>query len=218
MVPEFLAIEKIKRQWANPQKVVHYPGVKEGIYLWYYQPKPSGEFKLEKMPGERAIFIRPEPWTAQYYQGKTNFMDDLLMGLKHKYRIVVLPRGGEQKAYYQQERFSPIVVPEKSIPLADVMENCDLFIGAGGTMTREAAVLGVPTISIYQDKLLDVDRYLIDQGAMIHEANLTSEKVVRFVQDAQRCRSDSRLLEKGQEAYDLIKTSLLNSGSAKMNL
>jgi predicted glycosyltransferase len=34
MVPEFLGMEKLRKQWANPKKVVHYPGVKEGIYLW----------------------------------------------------------------------------------------------------------------------------------------------------------------------------------------
>ena len=34
MVPEFLAAEKLRKQWANPRKVVNYPGVKEGIYLW----------------------------------------------------------------------------------------------------------------------------------------------------------------------------------------
>ena len=34
MVPEFLTSEKLRKQWANPRKVVNYPGVKEGIDLW----------------------------------------------------------------------------------------------------------------------------------------------------------------------------------------
>ena len=213
MVPEFLATEKIERQWAKAEKVIHYPGVKEGVYLWYYEPKRSGNFKIDKRHDQKVIFIRPEPWTAQYYQGETNFIDELLINLKDDFKIVLLPRGEEQKAYYMQDRFAPIMVPEKSISLADVMENCDLFIGAGGTMTREAAVLGIPTISIYQDKLLDVDNYLIKNHAMIHEKDLTAERVIRFVQDVQRRPSNQDLLQKGEQAYELIKQVLLDENS-----
>ena len=38
MVPEFLDVEKVKKQWAREEKIIRYPGVKEGIYLWSYDP------------------------------------------------------------------------------------------------------------------------------------------------------------------------------------
>ena len=66
------------------------------------------------------------------------------------------------------------------------MGNCDLFIGAGGTMTREAAVLGIPTISVYQDTLLDVDNYLIQKGHMIHKRDLDVAFVVDFLEKSQK--------------------------------
>lgn len=42
-----------------------------------------------------------------------------------------------------------------------------LFLGGGGTMTQEAALLGVPTISIYPQKLPAVLEFLKDVGLVI---------------------------------------------------
>jgi hypothetical protein len=50
------------------------------------------------------------------------------------------------------------------------MDGGDLFILAGGTMMPEAAVLGIPTLSIYQNELLIVDRYSISIGIITHVA------------------------------------------------
>ncbi len=209
LVPEFIDPRKIARQWAKPDKVTTYPGVKEGIYLWR-QSRPEGAGNtFPKRPGAKTIFIRPEPYTAQYYKGELNFMDDLLFGLRDRFTVIVLPRTKVQESYYRQAKFSGIFVPEKPIALAEIMENCSLFIGAGGTMTREAAVLGVPTISIYQDELLDVDKYLISRGAMIHSRQLDVKTVTEFLEDRGRRGADPELLRKGKEAYDLVISTIL---------
>jgi len=211
MVPEFVALKKIQKQWAGAEKIVQYPGVKEGIYLWDYKPSISDSFEVDDIEHKKIIFIRPEPWTAQYYQGETNFIDTLLIDLKDRFKIVLLPRGRVQERYYRQEKFAGITVPEKTISLTDIMENCDFFIGAGGTMTREAAVLGIPTISIYQDKLLDVDNFLIEKKSMIHKKKLDVEFVVNFLEDRGKRPPDKELLDKGKEAYELIKKTLLTN-------
>lgn len=209
LVPEFLNVRKVRRQWAKAEKIIQYPGVKEGIYLWYYQPTPSGSFKIDNRKNKRVIFIRPEPWMAQYYQGKKNFIDSLLIELKDAFKVVLLPRGMVQEEYYRQDKFVGVIIPEKSINLADIMENCDLFIGAGGTMTREAAVLGIPTISIYQDRLLDVDKYLIEKGLMTHELDPDAEFVVNFLKNMEKRPPDKQLLHKGRETFELIMKTLL---------
>jgi len=41
-------------------------------------------------------------------------------------------------------------------------------------------VLGIPTISIYQDELLDVDRFLMESGFMVHQPHPDAESVIRF--------------------------------------
>jgi hypothetical protein len=67
------------------------------------------------------------------------------------------------------------------------------MIGAGGTMNREAAVLGVPTISCYPENLLGVDRYLIKKGRMIHTRSAT--KIVNYVLENIGKRNNGIVLE-----------------------
>lgn len=209
MIPEFLDIKKVKKQGAKTNKTTQYPGVKEGVYLWNYQPGDGRNNPVSTASGKDVIFIRPEPWTAQYYKGKKNFIDDILINLRNQFTLVLLPRGRVQEEYYRHKKFAGIIVSKESIGLSDIMENCALFIGAGGTMTREAAVLGVPTISIYQDQLLYVDRFLIDSGAMIHKKNLTATDVLNFLKTTRKKQADKQLLAKGKQAYELIKQALL---------
>lgn len=207
MVPEFLSLENLRRQWANPKKVVKYPGVKEGIYLWELdqrlQAAPARPPKSRK-----TVYVRPEPWTAQYYQGSSNFLDDLLAGLMNDVDVVLLPRGREQGAHYKSERFNRVKVIDTALDIADIAPDCDLFIGAGGTMTREMAVLGVPTISVYQDTLLDVDTYLIEQGAYIHRPQLTAGQALDYLQSLNRQAPNRELLVKGRAAYQMIRDRL----------
>ena len=209
MVPEFLGIEKVIKQGAKKEKIIRYPGVKEGVYLWSYNPVPGNNGGNPKR--NKRIFIRPEPWTAQYYKGKRNVIDELLNSLKDKYKIILLPRGKVQEEHYRQKKFCDIIIPEKSVSLNEIMSNCNLFIGAGGTMTREAAVLGIPTISIYQDELLDVDNYLIKKGCMIHNKDLDAADVVEYLEKTEKRPPDNELLEKGKAAYDLIKHTILGN-------
>ena len=208
MVPEYLHINEVRKQWAKPNKVTHYPGVKEAVYLWRCRDSRS---KQARQLGKttKHIYIRPEPWTAQYYKGKKNFIDKLLLDLKDSYKVTVLPRGDKQKEYYRDKRFSGVVVPKKSMTLTEILESCDLFIGAGGTMTREAAVLGVPTISIYQDNLLEVDKYLIAMRRMVHKPDIDADFVTNFIRKNRQISPSEDLLVRGQKAYDLIKKTLL---------
>lgn len=211
MVPEFLGIEKLKSQWANPKKVIHYPGVKEGIYLWELDarlPKNSGNDREAR--SRKVVYIRPEPWTAQYYKGTRNFLDELLLGMKDHVNIVLLPRGMEQGIHYQDSKFSGIRVVTTALDIADIAPDCDLFIGAGGTMTREMAVLGIPTISVYKDELLDVDRHLLGVGAFLHKPELAVVEALQYLDLAAHRPPNRELLEKGRAAYDMVKNEILN--------
>lgn len=210
MVPEFLAMEKLKRQWANPKKVIHYPGVKEGLYLWELDSRLTSNGRSAKNVNSRkVVYVRPEPWTAQYYKASRNFLDDLLKGMKDEVDIVLLPRGKEQGIHYQSSEFSGINVVNSALDIADIAPHCDLFIGAGGTMTREMAVLGIPTISVYQDELLDVDRYLLEVGAFEHKPRLTAPEALRYLHSAQHRPPNRELLEKGKVAFEMIKNEVL---------
>lgn len=207
MVPQTLSLEKMRRQGASPTKTIQYPGVKEGIYLQdiahieRHVPAPDSG-------APRRIYIRPEPWNAQYYKGEQDFLDPLITALSADYRVTILPRGENQAKHYLALRSDRIDVIEGALSLADIYRDCALFIGAGGTMTREMAILGVPTISVYQDALLDVDRFLIDHGYLVHSPQPTAAMARELLERHIRQNGVS-LLQQGEQARTLILQTLL---------
>lgn len=204
-IPEFIPVKSITNVFVRSKKVAQYPGVKEGIYLWSkYSSFVPAEHSVKK------IYYRPEPYFAQYYKGKTNVLDDALVELKHDFEIIVLPRDNTQRQHYGDKRFDGIKVCQRPMSFDEIAADCTLFIGAGGTMTREMAVIGVPTVSIYQDSLLDVDRYLISEGLMLHNPNLNASQIREIINNAHAKPSDISLLSKGKEAYSQIKSCLLS--------
>ena len=209
LVPEFLSTQNLKRQFARLSKVVRYEGVKEGIYLWLLQGRL--EAATSKIPPNRrpVVYIRPEPWAAQYYKGDRNFLDEMILGIRDHCDVRILPRGKVQAVHYADARFGGVKVIEGALELMDIATDCDLFIGAGGTMTREMAVLGIPTISVYQDELLDVDRYLLDCNAFLHRMKLSSQDVIEYLRVCARRPANRELLQKGRESYMALKALIL---------
>ena len=209
MVPEFLTAEKLRKQWASPRKVVNYPGVKEGIYLWELEERLRDIGGARPSKTRPTVYIRPEPWTAQYYKGSRNFLDDLILGIKDQVDVIMLPRGKDQGLHYRGNRFTGVRVVDTALDIADIAPDCDLFVGAGGTMTREMAVLGIPTVSVYQDELLDVDRYLLAVDAFVHDPALTAPKLLTILEGATRKPANRALLDKGRQAYAMIMSATL---------
>jgi predicted glycosyltransferase len=210
MVPEFFSAQHLRRQHASPRKVVRYPGLKEGIYLHRMEPVLACSQRVGNGKARPSVYVRPEPGTAQYYKGGTNFLDDLLLGLRHEAGVTVLPRDRKQADHYAGEQFSGVRVVDAALDIADIAPDCDLFIGAGGTMTREMAVLGIPTISVYQDDLLGVDRYLLAHGALVHRPCLTAAQALRHLDQCARRPPSRELLQKGRAAYEMVKSAILN--------
>ena len=79
------------------------------------------------------------------------------------------------------------------------MKACDLVIGAGGTMNREAALLGTPVISCYPGKLLSVDAYYIEKGLMKRSTN--SEEIIQMAKE---------LLKDDHHVEELVTDDLFN--------
>lgn len=211
ILPENFSINKALKRGARRSKISIYPGVKEEVYLWPRREQIQNERKIRNRY-IKTIFVRTEPATAQYYTGKKNFLDSLLMELKDRYAITVLTRGKSQLDHYRQPQFSGVNVPTHPLPFDEVATSCSLFIGAGGSMTREMALMNVPTVSVYQDELLGVDKFLISKGLMIHKDSLSPNDVEEILRNEKKttAKSENILAQKGKEAYNLIKETILN--------
>ncbi len=207
LLPENLSIQKAIKQGASRNKIIQYPGIKEGVYLW--SKGKNIQTEREKC-NPKTIYIRPEPQTAQYYTGKLNFLDNFLLEIQDLYDITILVRDKIQFEHYSQDQFKKIKVPSNTLAFEAIAASCLLFIGAGGSMTREMAMMGIPTISVYQGELLDVDNFLISAKLMMHDADLTSVKLIDILNNEFFYSVTNSLMEKGKTAYELFKNTLLD--------
>lgn len=205
ILPVALKNESFTKKWALKSRLTFYPSVKEAIYL---SKRPE---LLELLSGKKTtIYFRPEPWTAQYYSGPVNFLDDILLKLADHYKVIVLPRDKKQGDHYKEKRFLGISVASKPLNLQDILSDCLLFIGAGGSMTRELAVMGIPVISIYQDELLRVDRYLAEKGRLTVNPQVTYEEIQKLLDSNLKPKTEWEELNDGKKSYLLIKEMLEN--------
>ena len=185
------------------RKFDYYPGTKEGIYLSYLN------FARKEKPSEILnVCIRPEPWTAQYHQRDDKSLVSLLNSFDDKINVTILPRDKSQQKFFESLNKQNIHVLSEPLSLEEIYAQFDFFIGAGGSMSRELAYLGLPCLSIYQGDLLSVDRYLIAEGVMHHEKAPTIQTVEEIFSLALTDTTDVKLSEQGKQARKVIMNAV----------
>ena len=138
-----------------------------------------------------------------------DFMDNMIIGLQRKCEVTILPRDSYQVNHYSNKKFGNANVSRKTIDIEKIAKECSLFIGAGGSMTREIALLGVPSISVYQDALLGVDKYLIENKIMQYDPEITLDKIFSIINSHTENKNQNIMMEKGEKAYNMIKEEIL---------
>jgi len=169
LVPDAIPAERLARYGARPPKLVRYPGLKEEYYLADFVPDPT---LLEELkPPEDAVLcvVRTAPSYALYLGGSEN---ELLPGLLRRLsadertQTVVLARTPGQRQAIRTLGLERVHVPERSVDGRSLVAFADLLVSAGGTMNREAAVLGTPVWSIFEGQLGAVDERLAREGRL----------------------------------------------------
>jgi hypothetical protein len=109
-----------------------------------------------------AIVIREEERFASYLESdKDGFELAMLIAKRFPEKRVVLLRRYEKGGV---ERFGNLFVLKGPFFGPNILSQAELFIGRGGTMTAESALLGKPTISDFTLKPTYVERYLLKEG------------------------------------------------------
>jgi predicted glycosyltransferase len=164
IVPETFPDDALRRFGAR-RKTVRYAGFKEELYLADTRPDPGMLAALGLDPLCITAAMRPPPEGALYHRGGNTRFDDVLEHvLADGAQVVLLPRTAEQATRYHR---AGVVVPDTPPNGATLLATVDFTVGAGGTMTRESALLGTPTYTVYMAELAAVDAELIRQGRIV---------------------------------------------------
>ena len=78
----------------------------------------------------------------------------------------MLARTPEQREATRALGLPRVIVPERAVDGRTLVAYADLLVSAGGTMNREAAVLGTPVWSVFEGRLGAVDERLVADGRL----------------------------------------------------
>jgi predicted glycosyltransferase len=162
VVPDAIPPERLYRYGARG-KLMPYPGLKEEYYLADFEPDPAVVGELGLDASEPIVVVRTPPSVSLYHR----FENDLFAAVLERLRgsqAVVLPRTAQQRA--ELTGAGGFVVPERAVDTQSLVAHADLVISAGGTMNREAAVLGTPVYTVFEGRLGAVDERLIAEGRL----------------------------------------------------
>lgn len=167
IVPECFPADML-RKFGAQRKTIFYPGVKEQIYLADFAPQEDFRTK-ENFPEDRPLVVirPPAPWTA-YHRFENDVFDLLLnhlASLQEQSFLLFVPRLAAQAESVRHLNCYHLAPKVYDGP--NLLYHADLVVSGGGTMNREAAVLGTPAYTIFKGKLGAVDRFLMDAGRLV---------------------------------------------------
>jgi predicted glycosyltransferase len=170
LMPEALRKTNVARQGATAAKSVFYPGLKEELYVGDFEPDLEilSKLNLERSGRELLVVTRTPPTRAIYHRFPNPLFIETLLSLDREpnVRLVVLTRYAEQREVITALDLRHASVPAAAVDSRSLMYAADVVLGAGGTMTREAALLGVPTLSVFGGSQPAVDRSLEERGLL----------------------------------------------------
>ena len=173
IIPEIFDVWNTIHFGMNPNDIVRYNGTCEVSHLedFVYNENILEDLNL-KIKNDKIIFMRPEPSLASYLDADCtkSVLTPIVDSLKDDADILILPRFKTQGEIFKD--LENVHVLKTPVDTFSLMKKADLVIGAGGTMNREAALLGTPVISCYPGKQLSVDTYYINKGLMKRSTNL----------------------------------------------
>ncbi len=135
---------------------------------WIKHPERWPEPNEVEKKARGSIVVRLEESQASYLLGGDGDALKTVVSLADRFpdrRITVLARYSEQERLFASVGRNVAVCDEPYFGV-NMLKGAALFVGRGGTMNAEGALLGVPTISYFPGRPTYVDKYLQRKGAL----------------------------------------------------
>lgn len=155
------------------KKISRYNGFKEELYLPDFIPDPTFRESLGIPHHSPMITIRPSSMTSNYHDRRS---EDILAALVRRFkhepdaRGIVTPRTRTDRDFVQHiiesEQLTNVRIMDEALPGLQLLYWSDVVVSGGGTMNREAALLGTPTVSMFTGRRPAIDDYLSREGKL----------------------------------------------------
>jgi uncharacterized protein len=170
LLPKALNGASVRRQGVTDRKARWYDGLKEELYLGDFEPDPAvfEQLAIDRDREGPLVVARTPPGRAAYHRFENPLFFEALRSVASQpgAQSVILARQPEQRRALAALGLPNASIPETAVDSRSLIYGADLVLGAGGTMTREAALMGIPTWSLYAGTAPAVDLWLERRGLL----------------------------------------------------
>jgi predicted glycosyltransferase len=195
LVPERISDSVLDGIGLPADKRAKYPGLKEELYIRHFAPDTDfrERFLRSQRHGEMAgkvfVVLRPPAGTANYHSKQSDELLEAvlsyLLGDTDVFTVIV-PRTVQQADEIAAlagvaDRERQFVILNEAVNGLDLAFASDLLISGGGTMNREAALLGVPVYSIFAGRQGALDRQMEADGLITFIRDVADVQKIKLV-------------------------------------
>lgn len=181
LIPWVIPKKEFTKYGISEEKISQYKAIDASVIVKERSKKDvKYNFLLKK---KKTILIRPEESEAAYVSDNENRIIRIIREITKEfpnYNIVILGRYLPQINKLKREFGSKIIMMNGVVDGKSLLKFVDVFIGSGGTMTAESALMGIPTIS-YDAVPNYIEQYLVRNGLVKREKN--PQKIVFLVKE-----------------------------------
>ena len=167
LMPWLIPKDEISNMGITQKNIIHYKAIDAAITL------KANRIRTGRLPTDRHkknILVRAVEEQAAYFT-KPDTTIPIVQRMASEFadeNIITITRYPEQYQRFRNTLPDNVKVIGMSYNGYDLLDNSDVFVGSGGTMTAESALMGVPTIS-YNAIPNAVEQFLVKKGLVVRE-------------------------------------------------
>ena len=181
LIPYTIPKKEFSKFGINEKNIISYKSIDAAVTI---KRKTNQSVRLPfKNNHKKNILIRIEEEEAAYTK-KSNKIIPIIENIISQFsdeNIVILGRYPKQIQKFQKKVGKKAKVVKMSFDGIHLLKNTDVFIGSGGTMTAESALMGIPTIS-YNAVPNIIENFLVKKRLVKRETNpkRVSKQITKF--------------------------------------
>jgi uncharacterized protein len=197
LIPWIIPKKEFTKYGISKENIIHYRSIDAALII-KQKTKNYTRYNFH-LRDKKTILIRVEESQAAYFQSRKNtnkhIINEIVKELSNC-NIVVLGRYLSHINQLKKEFGNKILVLDKVVDGKALLKFTDFFIGSGGTMTAQAALMGIPTIS-YDAVPNYIEKYLVKIGLIQRERNpkiITKLVMKNLYSDRQNLRKKAKTI------------------------
>ncbi|MGD2107366.1 MAG: DUF354 domain-containing protein [Nitrosopumilaceae archaeon] len=191
LTPKHIPKKEYTKYGISPKNIIQYNAFDE--YVIIKSKSIHGTLPKLNLKEQKTILFRTHESQAAYAHKVDTIA--IIKKLQKEFsdcNIIVLGRYYDEIKSLKRKLGKQIHVIDKVVDSSEILSLCDVFVGSGGTMTSEAALRGIPTLSYNATPMHD-EKHLVKLG-MLPRAKSPEQivKVTRKLLNSDRKKIQSK--------------------------